>query len=210
MTRIKICGITREEDALRAAALGADFLGFIFVPGTPRHIEPERAAEIVASVRSQVGEPKFVGVFRDASADYIREIVSVAALDLAQLHGSENDEQIRDLGMPAVKTLRVSDALPDTHATPNAAWLLFDTFDIRRSGGTGRRFDWSLLTAFDRNKPFFLSGGLTPENVALAISVVRPDAIDLASGVESEPGVKDHAKLAKLFERVRGGQRAAD
>jgi len=203
MTRIKICGLTREIDALRAAELGADFLGFIFVPGTPRHIEPERAAAIAASVRAQVGEVKFVGVFRDASNDYIREIASIVGLDLVQLQGGESDDDIRDLGLPAVKALRVRDTLPDTHAVPHAAWLLFDTYDERRSGGTGRRFDWSLLAAFDRAKPFFLSGGITPDNVAAAISSVRPDAIDLASGVESEPGVKDHDKLARLFERVK-------
>jgi len=203
MTRIKICGLTREIDALRAAELGADFLGFIFVPGTPRHIEPERAAAIAASVRAQVGEVKFVGVFRDASNDYIREIASIVGLDLVQLQGGESDDDIRDLGLPAVKALRVRDTLPDTHAVPHAAWLLFDTYDERRSGGTGRRFDWSLLAGFDRAKPFFLSGGITPDNVAAAISSVRPDAIDLASGVESEPGVKDHDKLARLFERVK-------
>ena len=203
MTKIKICGITRENDALRAAELGADFLGFIFVPGTPRHIEPERAALIAGSVRSQVGAPQFVGVFRDASNDYIREIASIVGLDLVQLHGNEDDAGIAELGIPAVKTLRVRDELPDTHAVPNAAWLLFDRYDERRSGGTGRRFDWSVLAGFDRAKPFFLSGGINPENVGAAISSVRPDAIDLASGVESEPGVKDHDKLARLFERVK-------
>ncbi|PYQ49053.1 MAG: N-(5'-phosphoribosyl)anthranilate isomerase, partial [Acidobacteria bacterium] len=82
-------------------------------------------------------------------------------------------------------------------------WILFDTYDERRLGGTGRRFDWSLLTSYDRSKPFFLSGGITPDNVAAAISLVRPDAIDLSSGVESEPGIKDHNKVARLFERVR-------
>jgi len=203
MTKIKICGLTRENDALRAAELGADFLGFIFVPGTPRHIEPERAALIASAVRSQVGEPKFVGVFRDASPDYIREIASIVGLDLVQLQGSETDDDVAQLDIPAVKTFRVRDELPDTHAVPHASWVLFDTYDERRSGGTGRRFDWSLLAGFDRAKPFFLSGGINADNVAAAISAVRPDAIDLASGVEAEPGVKDHDKLTRLFERVR-------
>jgi len=203
MTKIKICGLARENDALRAAELGADFLGFIFVPGTPRHIEPERAAAIASAVRSQVGEPKFVGVFRDASSDYIREIASIVGLDLVQLQGNETDDDVTQLDIPAVKTFRVRDELPDTHAVPHASWLLFDTYDERRSGGTGRRFDWSLLAGFDRAKPFFLSGGINPDNVAAAISSVRPDAIDLASGVEAEPGVKDHDKLTRLFERVR-------
>lgn len=204
MTKIKICGLTRADDALEAARLGADFLGLIFVPASPRFIEPERAAEITARVREEGHAVKFAGVFHDASADYMREIAAVAGLDLVQLHGAEGDDEIRDLNIPAIKTLRVGDTLPDTHSTPSAAWLLFDTFDERRVGGTGRRFDWSLLAMYERNKPFFLSGGLNPENVVAAITLVRPDAIDVSSGVEGdEPGVKDHAKLARLIERVR-------
>jgi len=203
MTRIKICGITREDDALAAAAHGADFLGFIFVPASPRFVEPERAAAIAAAVRGRGDAPKFVGVFRDASTDYIRAIRDVVGLDVVQLHGAESDDDIRELGIPAVKTLRVADALPETHTTPSAAWLLFDTFDVSRSGGTGRSFDWGLLTTYERSKPFFLSGGLGPDNVAAAISLVRPDAVDLCSGVEASPGVKDHGKLARLFERIK-------
>jgi len=206
MTKIKICGLTREEDAVLAADRGADFLGFIFVPTSPRYIEPERAAEIAKRVRDgreRERTPKLVGVFHESSSDYIREVIALAGLDLAQLHGSETEEDISDLGLPVIKTCRVGDALPDTTAYPSAAWLLFDTYDERRMGGTGRRFDWSLLAMYERNKPFFLSGGLNSDNVVAAISLVRPDAIDVSSGVEAEPGVKDHAKLAKLFERVR-------
>lgn len=203
MTKIKICGLMREQDAVFAAESGADFLGFIFVPSTPRYIEPERAAAIAAKVRESGRAPQMAGVFRDASADYMREIASLVGLDLAQLHGSETDEDVQTLGLPVIKTLRVGDTLPDTHSTPSATWLLFDTYDERRAGGTGRRFDWSLLALFDRNKPFFLSGGLTPDNVVAAVSLVRPDAIDISSGVESAPGEKDHAKIARLFERVR-------
>jgi phosphoribosylanthranilate isomerase len=205
MTKIKICGITREEDALVCAEQGADFLGFIFVPSTPRFLEPEKAAAIAARVREKENHPKIVGVFRDASNDYIREISALVGLDLVQLAGSESDDAIRDLGIAVVKTLRVGDTLPDTHACPNAAWLLFDTYDERRSGGTGRRFDWSLLSLYERGKPFFLSGGINPDNVVAAISLVRPDAIDLSSGVESAPGIKDHEKVVRLFERVRRG-----
>jgi phosphoribosylanthranilate isomerase len=204
MIKIKICGLTREEDAVEAARLGADFLGLIFVPASPRFIEPERAAVVTARVREAGHGPKFVGVFHDASADYMREIASVAGLDLFQLHGSEGDDDIRALDTPVIKSVRVGDTLPDTRTTPSAAWLLFDTYDERRIGGTGRRFDWSLLGMYERHKPFFLSGGLNAENVVAAISLVRPDAIDISSGVESgEPGVKDHEKLGRLFERVR-------
>jgi phosphoribosylanthranilate isomerase len=203
MTKIKICGLTREEDALLCAEEGADFLGFIFVPSTPRFVEPEKAAAIANKLKERETRPKIVGVFRDASKEYIREIQTLVGFDLAQLHGNESDDDIRDLGIASIKTLRVSEQLPDIERSTNAAWLLFDTFDERRVGGTGRRFDWSLLKSYDRSKPFFLSGGITPDNVAAAISLVRPDAIDLSSGVESEPGIKDHDKVRRLFERTR-------
>jgi phosphoribosylanthranilate isomerase len=203
MTGIKICGITRTEDALAAAGHGADYLGFIFVPSTPRFVEPERAADIAAAVREQGDAPQFVGVFRDASTDYIRSIGELVGLDVVQLHGAESDDDIRQLGLPAVKTLRVGEALPETHNTPSAAWLLFDTYDEHRAGGTGRRFDWGLLAGYERSKPFFLSGGLGPDNVAAAIALVRPDAVDVGSGVEESPGVKDHGKLRRLFERIK-------
>ncbi|MEO8033301.1 MAG: phosphoribosylanthranilate isomerase [Acidobacteriota bacterium] len=204
MTSIKICGLTRPEDAVLAADLGADYLGMIFVPSTPRYVEPERAAEIAAAVRvNRDPSPKFAGVFRDASSDYIREIASTVGLDFVQLHGMESDDDIRFLGIPVIKTFRVSDTLPDTTAHPSAAMVLFDTYDDRRAGGTGRRFDWSLLALYKRDMPFFVSGGLTPDNVAGAISLVRPDGIDISSGVEAAPGIKDHEKLERLFERVR-------
>ncbi len=202
MTKIKICGLTREEDAVFCANAGADFLGLIFVPASPRHVEPEKAASIAAAVRNEGKSPKFVGVFRDASSDYMREIASMVGLDMFQLHGNETQEDIQNLGMPAIRTLRVGDTLPDTHGTPAAEWLLFDTYDERRAGGTGRRFDWSLLAVYDRAKPFFLSGGLTADNVAAGVSLVRPDGIDVSSGVESSTGVKDHEKVARLIDRV--------
>lgn len=199
MTKIKICGITRLEDAQLCAGLGADFLGFIFVPSSPRYIEPEKAAEITSSVKG----PKFVGVFRDESLDTIHRITHRAGLDIIQFHGTESDDDIHTLGLPSVKAIRVGETLPDTNSHPSADWLLFDTFDARRDGGTGRSFDWSLLAIYPRTKPFFLAGGLGPDNIAAAISLVRPDAIDVSSGVESAPGVKDPDRLRTLFERVK-------
>jgi phosphoribosylanthranilate isomerase len=187
MTKVKICGITRLEDARACADLGADFLGFIFVKSSPRYIEPERAAEIMSAIAG----PKFVGVFAD-------ELRAVPGLDYAQFHGAESDDDLVAAGIPSIKALRVGDMLPDTTAHPSAEWLLFDT-----GAGSGRTFDWSLLAMYPRTKPFFLAGGLTPDNVAAAISLVRPDAVDLSSGVESGPGIKDHQKLRTLFERVR-------
>src|SRR5947199_1034769 len=105
MTKIKICGITNEADALFCAEAGADFLGFIFVPSSPRHVEPEKAGEIAKRLREASNPPKLVGVFQDASADYINEIRNVVSLDLVQLHGSESDDEIRELGIPAIKAL---------------------------------------------------------------------------------------------------------
>ena|SRR5947209_10531498 len=201
--KVKICGLTREEDALFAAECGAAFLGFIFVEDSRRFMDADRVAEIANAVRARSNPPQLVGVFRNASQERIRDVAARATLDLIQLHGTERDDEIGALGIPAIKTLHVSAELPDTTAHANASWLLFDTYNDRLAGGTGQRFDWSLLTRYERVKPFFLSGGITPENVAVAISTVRPDAIDLASGVESSPGVKDHAKIAQLFERVQ-------
>ncbi|MBK5259849.1 MAG: phosphoribosylanthranilate isomerase [Thermoanaerobaculia bacterium] len=203
MTRIKICGLTREEDALFCASQGADFLGFIFVPSTPRFIEPERAAAIATRLKDSESTSKIVGVFRDASPDYVREIATLFGLDLVQLHGNETDDDVRAIGLPVIKSFRVGDELPDTTAHPSADWLLFDTFEERRAGGTGRRFDWSLLSMYPRTKPFFLAGGLAPDNIAGAVSLVRPDAVDVSSGVESEPGIKDHTLVERFFEGVK-------
>lgn len=202
MTKVKICGITRLEDALKAAELGADFIGFIFVPESVREMTAEAAAPIAAKLRELPQPPKIVGVFVDASVETIRDVAAKVGLDFVQLHGTETDEDIQAIGLPAFKVYRVGDALPDTTSHPSAEWHLFDTYEERRVGGTGRRFDWSLLAMYPRTKPFLLSGGLTPDNVAAAVSLVRPDAIDIASGVESEPGIKDHEKLERLFERI--------
>jgi phosphoribosylanthranilate isomerase len=197
MTKIKICGLTRVEDAVLAAELGADFLGFIFVKSSPRYMR----AEDVAKITSQVQGPHFVGVFQNASVDEMRNVAAIAGLDYLQLHGAETDDTVRAVGKPVIKGVHVSDTLPSIETS--AEWVLFDTYDAKHSGGTGRRFDWSLLANYDRTKPFLLAGGITPDNVEAALDAVHPDAIDLASGVESAPGIKDHTKLRMLFERVR-------
>lgn len=202
-TKIKICGLTRAEDAIEAARLGADFLGLIFIETSKRVVDGPRAAEIIREVRKTTPDAKFVGVFRDASIDVMRDTARATGLDYIQMHGTETDEDIDAVGVPVIKTFRVGDALPDTTSINKAEWLLFDTYDERREGGTGRRFDWSLLAMYPRSKPFLLAGGLNPGNVAAAISLVRPNAVDVASGVESEPGIKDHSLLKAFFERVR-------
>ncbi|HEV7237739.1 MAG TPA: phosphoribosylanthranilate isomerase [Thermoanaerobaculia bacterium] len=180
MTKIKICGITRAEDAELAIELGADYLGFIFVSESPRHVvQPPRTERV-----------KRVGVFRGASRDEILRTIDAAKLDMVQIHGDAID-----LGIPMIRAFKVEDTLPDTNT--RADYILFDT-----GGGTGRVFDWDLLAGYDRTKPFFLAGGITPDNVAEAIVKTNPYAIDVASGVEERPGVKDHGKLRALFEAI--------
>jgi phosphoribosylanthranilate isomerase len=278
VTLIKICGLTRAEDVALAEELGADFVGFVFVPESPRYVAPARAP---ASSRA-----KRVGVFRDASVDEIRRAIDVARLDVVQMHfrdapwpmssrasvegpgraghedrpfrtpshldsashdtplirpsatfsprqgekglkgralpvpsprlrgegqgegfvnpldiSPQNAVPARDdigsavaLNVPVIHAFRVEDALPNTET--QADYVLFDT-----GGGTGRTFDWSLLDAYPRTKPFFLAGGITPDNIDAALRV-HPDGIDLASGVESAPGIKDHQKLRALFSRI--------
>ena len=197
MTLIKICGITRHEDAVLAVELGADFLGFIFVPESPRYVTAGRVREMMASgavVKRRLMPPhsKTVGVFRGASAEEINDVATAAGVDYVQIHGTPPD----GVRFPVIHAFHVQGSLPDT--TTTAEYVLFDT-----GGGTGRTFDWTLLERWPRTKPFFLAGGLTPDNVAGAIRAGRPDAIDLSSGIESAPGIKDHHKMKTLFERVK-------
>ena len=179
--KVKICGITRAEDAELAIELGADYLGFVFVRESPRFVAHPPSTHGV----------KRVGVFRNASRDEILRTIDVAKLDLVQIHGA-----FVDVVFPAIHAFKVVDALPDT--TTNAEYVLFDT-----GGGTGRTFDWRLLAQYPRTKPFFLAGGITPDNAADAIAAARPFAIDLSSGVERAPGIKDPQKMKRLFEAIR-------
>lgn len=179
--KVKICGITRAEDAELAIELGADYLGFIFVKESPRYIEHP----------PQTHGVQRVGVFRHATRDEILRAIEVAKLDLVQIHGP-----LVDTGFPTIHAFKVGDTLPDT--TTTAEYVLFDT-----GGGTGRTFDWSLLESYDRTRPFFLAGGLTPDNAADAIAAARPFAIDLSSGIERAPGIKDPEKMKRLFEEIQ-------
>lgn len=202
MTQLKICGITRAEDAQVCASLGADFLGFVFVASSPRFVSPGAAAKIVQSLHP-ASRPKIVGVFRDAPVETVARVAASVPLDLVQLHGDEPDDFAAALTTPVIKAVRVRETAPDVTPFRSADWLLFDTYDDRQAGGTGRRFDWSLLARYDRSRPFFLAGGITPENAAAAVSAARPQALDVSSGVESAPGIKDAEKLRLLFERVK-------
>lgn len=197
-----MCGITSDDDAWAAVEAGADALGFIFVEGTPRYIEPEAAAAIVARV------PPFittVGVFIDRTANEIERIMRASGLSLAQLHGNESPAECRRLPVPFVKAIRVRDErdLEALAIYPQARAFLLDTYVADRPGGTGRTFPWEIAAKAARQTRVILSGGLTPDNVALAVAHVRPYAVDVCSGVEASPGRKDHQKVREFIEQAR-------
>ena len=201
-TAVKICGITRGEDALAAARYGAHAIGLVFFRGSPRSVATSQAAEIVRIL------PPFVtpvGLFVDATAEEVRAAVSSTGVQLLQFHGDEPPAFCAQFGLPYVKAVRVRpgvDLLQYARDHRTARGLLFDAFSKDAYGGTGSSFDWSLIP---RNMPLpvILSGGLTPANVAQAVRAVRPWAVDVSSGVESAPGVKDAARIAAFMSGVR-------
>lgn len=206
MIRVKICGVTRLEDGLLAAELGAAAVGLVLWPGSPRYVEPAKAREIVAALPPFVG---VVGVFvnqQDEAERLGREI----GLTAAQLHGDEPPGSYRAFLLRVIKAVTVRDASAreEAAAVPATATVLLDSHDRVKRGGTGRVVDWSIAAMIARERPVILSGGLTADNVTDAVAAVRPYAIDVSSGVESAPGRKDPAKLRALFAALRAA--AAD
>ncbi len=200
MVKIKICGITNLEDALLAAELGADALGFIFYPQSPRHVDPEAARAIIAQLPPFVAA---VGVFVDEAAAIVQELAAQVGLDWVQLHGQESPDYCRTLGRKVIKGFRIQDEdslhrLADYQGAAQA--LLLDTYKQGQVGGTGEIFDWHLARKAKKYGPIILAGGLTADNVAQAIATARPAAVDAASGTEAAPGKKDPAKLRAFFE----------
>jgi len=203
MVRIKICGITNLEDALLAADLGADALGFIFYPKSPRKVAPEAARAIIAQLPPLVTT---VGVFVDEDAAAVRDLAARVGLDWVQLHGQEPPEYCRSLGRRVIKGFRVQDqhSLSALEAYRGAAQaLLLDTYKKGQIGGTGETFNWTLAREAQKYGPIILAGGLNPDNVAQAIAAAQPQAVDVASGVETGPGKKDPEKLKRFFAAVR-------
>jgi phosphoribosylanthranilate isomerase len=201
-TPVKICGLTRLEDALEAARLGAHAAGFVFYARSPRNIDPARAAEIVRRLPPFVTS---VALFVDADAQFVEQVIQVVAPDLLQFHGDESPAYCRQFRRPYIKALRVRpgmDLLQYTRQFESARGLLLDAFVEGTHGGTGASFDWSLIPA-GLPLPVVLSGGLNAGNVASAIRRVAPCAVDVSSGVESAPGVKDARKMAEFFQGVR-------
>jgi phosphoribosylanthranilate isomerase len=211
MTEIKICGIT-TKDALEAAS-GADFIGFVFYPQSPRAIDPKDAAALANAAPRHL---KKTGLFVDPDNTLLTRAVATVQLDLIQLHGDETPQRVRDIAaltlLPVMKAVRVAGAADIQRAKSYesvAQWLLFDAKVEGRQGGTGKTFDWNLLKDFKSLLPWMLSGGLNAANVGDALSVLKPDAIDVSSGVESAPGKKDPALVRDFIAIVRKRLRPA-
>ena len=201
-TAIKICGLTREADALAAARLGAHALGFVFYSRSPRNVKPAQAAYIVQRL------PPFVttvGLFVNADAEEVHGLLRTVPIDLLQFHGDEPPEYCAQFGRPYIKALRVRtgvDLLQYAQRYEGARGLLLDAFVEGTPGGTGSSFDWSLIPA-SLPLPVVLSGGLSAANVVAAIQRVRPCAVDVSSGVDAAPGIKDAQKMQEFFQGVR-------
>lgn len=200
-TRIKICGFTRVEDALAAAALGVDAIGLVFYSPSPRNVSIEQAAEIVRALPAFV---TVVGLFVDAEPDWITRVLKEVRIDCLQFHGDEAPDACRLYGKPYIKAVRMR---PDTDLAAierryaDAVGLLLDAYHPGVQGGTGSGFDWSMIPR-DCGLPIILAGGLSPDNAALAARQVRPYALDVSSGVEAGKGIKDVAKMAEFIRKT--------
>jgi phosphoribosylanthranilate isomerase len=203
--RVKICGITRPQDALAAACLGADAIGLVFYPASPRAVTVQAASTIIDVLPPFVCK---VGLFVNATPEEISEVLEVVALDVLQFHGDEKPEQCTCYSKPFIKAVRMQDNV-DLNAAAiryaDASALLVDTHVDGLHGGTGLAFDWSRIPAH-LGKPLILAGGLTPENVAAAIERTKPYAVDVSGGVESAKGVKDAGKITEFIKEVRNAK----
>ena len=205
-TRIKICGITTLEDARFASGALCDYLGYIFYPQSPRYIEPGKAAAITEWVEG----PANIGVFVDAELDDVNDQANKSGMDMVQLHGTETPDYCKLIEKPIIKSFRIDEQMsPDDLQKAIdpyknlVEYLLFDTRDANVMGGSGKSFDWNVLQDIGEEVPFFLAGGIHVENIRRAIKTVAPYAVDISSGVELEPGVKDFDKLNDLFDELR-------
>ena len=204
MVLIKICGITNEKDAVRAAELGADFLGFNFFEKSPRKISPQQAKEIIDKLRIKV---KTVGIFVNESQAQINTTAKYCGLDFVQLHGNETPDFCEKIQPPIIKAFRVEDEGTfkqiEFFSTP---FILLDTFSKEKFGGTGKRIKKEFLPKIKKlssERKIFLSGGLTPENVQKIVQEVQPFAVDVASGVEITPGLKSPEKMRKFISEAK-------
>jgi phosphoribosylanthranilate isomerase len=199
--RVKVCGVTRPADAAAAAAAGASAIGLVFWPDSPRVVSVETARSIAAGLSSDL---TLVGVFVDQSPSYVAATARSVPLHAIQLHGDERPEDY-EIGLPVLKAVGVTGplALSRIEALPARVLPLLDTSDDVRKGGTGRAIDWSVAAVAARARPIGLAGGLTPANVAEAIRIVHPYMIDVSSGVETAPGIKDAWRINALLTAAR-------
>jgi phosphoribosylanthranilate isomerase len=204
MVKVKICGLTNFEDALKAAELGADYLGFIFFPKSPRNIEPEKAEKILKELPKSI---KKVAVTVNADIDFLKHLLDIG-FDLLQLHGDESPEILNYLPEEKViKVFRIKDSFNEELLKD---WkgiyaFLLDTYKKGTYGGTGETFNWDIAKRLvEKGYRIFLSGGLKPENVKRAVEYVKPYAVDVSSGVEAYPGKKDWKKLEKFIKEAKG------
>jgi phosphoribosylanthranilate isomerase len=198
MVRVKVCGITRKSDAVLLSELGAAAVGFVFWEGSPRVISPEAASDIVSVLSSEVTP---VGVFVDPTQDWVCEVLKHVPLGAIQLHGGESIEFCQSLSCPVIKAVSLKTAadIESVTALPENIRVLLDTYDPIVRGGTGRTIDWSIAATAAKQRPVFLAGGLTPENVAEAVKTVKPYGVDASSGLETEPGIKDPRRVRAFF-----------
>lgn len=200
-TRVKICGITRVEDALQAVAHGADAIGLVFYAPSPRNVTIQQAALIANQIPAFVS---VVGLFVNAEAGFIKEVISKVKLDLLQFHGDETPEECTQYSMPFIKAIRIKHDTSLVQCAQDftvAKALLLDAYTEGVAGGTGQVFDWNLIPK-QLAKPVILAGGLNAENVADAIAQVNPYAVDVSGGVELAKGIKDTVKIAEFMRQV--------
>ena len=200
--RVKICGITRLQDLHAACEAGADALGFVFYEKSPRHVSMATATALVRELPPFV---QSVGLFVNAEPDFVEAVLQAVPLDLLQFHGDETAADCMRYGRPYIKAVRVTpstDLLKCAADFETARGLLLDAYVPGVPGGTGERFDWSLIPP-DLPKPVILSGGLTPDNVAEAVQRVRPWAVDVSSGVEAAKGIKDPHHVAQFIAKAK-------
>lgn len=205
-TRVKVCGITRLEDARFASGALVDYLGFIFVEESPRYVKPEDAAEIIGWVEG----PKCVGVFANKKPGEVNAIALESGIHYVQLHGEETPEDCFNINLPVIKAFRIK---PDMTQDDIIAmikpyrdvvdYVLFDTWHASKLGGTGDVFDWTVLDGINEEYPFFLAGGISPENAKKAVGASKPYALDLSSSLETEPGVKDFDRIQDLMDEMQ-------
>jgi len=210
--RVKICGITQPEQSIAIASLGATALGFICVPSSPRYVTTSQIRAAIAQLPENIDK---IGVFANASIGEVKQIVVDSGLTGVQLHGDESPEFCNQLhqALPDIEILKAFRIRSLEHLETTADYinyvdtLLLDAYHPQQLGGTGKTLDWTMLQQYSPNRPWFLAGGLTTDNIVQALSQVNPSGIDLSSGVERAPGDKDLDKVALLFERL--GSRGA-